>query len=32
MRLDMNEFENIDCMIGMKSMAGNSVDLTLTDI
>ena len=25
-------FENIDCMQGMKSMADNSVDLTLTDI
>lgn len=28
----MIDFQNIDCMQGMKDMANNSVDLTLTDI
>lgn len=28
----MIDFQNMDCMLGMKEMADNSVDLTLTDI
>ena len=30
--MDLNNIYNIDCMVGMKEMDKNSVNLTLTDI